>query len=277
MRILVASALGVALIAVGGVGGYLVGKNDTQGSQAEVGGLSALPAGWNLCTNVVHRFAIGYPGGWHEEHLTREEACAFIDPKPFKILRGKVDGVLYGVFYGTALEVDWIDFPTKYAVRNLIESDGYCPQSGHSVEQVSVGGFRAIRVEAISTDGAVYACGTRVYAYFVTRRKGALVVETVTEPGVPGYSKRKRVVDAAVRTLYFFKPKPKPKPGFCHVPKVIGSTLRHAKTRIRNSECGVGRIRRARSNRVGLVIGQLPRPGATKPGNYPVKMVVGRR
>jgi hypothetical protein len=75
MRILVVSALGVALISAGAVGGYLVGKNDTHVSQAEVGGLSALPAGWNLCTNAVHGFAIGYPAGWHEEHLTPEQAC----------------------------------------------------------------------------------------------------------------------------------------------------------------------------------------------------------
>jgi beta-lactam-binding protein with PASTA domain len=39
----------------------------------------------------------------------------------------------------------------------------------------------------------------------------------------------------------------------------------------------VGRIRRARSTRIGRVIGQSPRAGAVKRRGYPVKLVVGRR
>ena len=40
----------------------------------------------------------------------------------------------------------------------------------------------------------------------------------------------------------------------CVVPRVIGLTLRKARTRIRARHCSVGRIRRARSRRVGRVI-----------------------
>ncbi|HMI99954.1 MAG TPA: PASTA domain-containing protein, partial [Gaiellaceae bacterium] len=63
----------------------------------------------------------------------------------------------------------------------------------------------------------------------------------------------------------------------CHVPRVIGLTLRRAKAKIRAKHCSVGRIRRAHSRRVGRVISQTPRPGTVKPRGFKVKLVVGRR
>jgi beta-lactam-binding protein with PASTA domain len=57
---------------------------------------------------------------------------------------------------------------------------------------------------------------------------------------------------------------------------VIGLTLRTAKQRIRASRCSVGRVRRARSRRVGRVIAQSPRAGKVKRLGFPVKLVVGR-
>ena len=65
----------------------------------------------------------------------------------------------------------------------------------------------------------------------------------------------------------------------CHVPKVKGMKLRKARVRIVQSNCSVGRIRRARSKRrlVGRVIAQAPRPSAVRRPNFPVKLVVGRR
>jgi beta-lactam-binding protein with PASTA domain len=63
----------------------------------------------------------------------------------------------------------------------------------------------------------------------------------------------------------------------CHVPRVVGLALGRAKTKIRRARCSVGRIRRARSRRVGRVIAQSPRPGVFKRRGFPVKLVVGRR
>ncbi len=72
-------------------------------------------------------------------------------------------------------------------------------------------------------------------------------------------------------------PPPPPAPARCVVPRVIGMTLRRAKSRIRARRCSVGRVRYARSRRVGRVIGQTPRPGIRKPRGFKVKLVVGRR
>jgi hypothetical protein len=58
---------------------------------------------------------------------------------------------------------------------------------------------------------------------------------------------------------------------------VIGLRLAKANPKIRRARCSVGRIRRARSRRVGRVIGQSPRPGVFKRRGYPVRLVVGRR
>jgi beta-lactam-binding protein with PASTA domain len=62
------------------------------------------------------------------------------------------------------------------------------------------------------------------------------------------------------------------------VPRVIGLTLKKAKSRIRAKHCGVGKVtRRASSRRVGRVIKQTPKAGAVKPAGFKVKLVVGRR
>jgi beta-lactam-binding protein with PASTA domain len=61
------------------------------------------------------------------------------------------------------------------------------------------------------------------------------------------------------------------------VPNVIGQTLGQARSRIQARKCRVGTIRRARSRRVGRVIGQSPRGGAVRPRNFRVNLLVGRR
>jgi beta-lactam-binding protein with PASTA domain len=63
----------------------------------------------------------------------------------------------------------------------------------------------------------------------------------------------------------------------CHVPRVIGMTLKKAKALIRNTNCSVGRIRRTRSRRVGRVLSQSPRPGAVRSRGTKVTLLVGRR
>jgi hypothetical protein len=73
------------------------------------------------------------------------------------------------------------------------------------------------------------------------------------------------------------QPPPPPPSARCRVPRVIGLRLGAAKRKIRQRRCSVGRIRRARSRRVGRVIGQRPRTGAIKPRGYPVALTVGRR
>jgi hypothetical protein len=72
-------------------------------------------------------------------------------------------------------------------------------------------------------------------------------------------------------------PPPPPSPVRCRVPRVIGLRLARAKRTIRARHCSVGRIRRARSRRLGRVIAQNPRAGAVRRRGYPVRLVVGRR
>jgi beta-lactam-binding protein with PASTA domain len=61
------------------------------------------------------------------------------------------------------------------------------------------------------------------------------------------------------------------------VPRVLGLTLGKAKAKIKKAHCKVGTIKRARSNKVGRVIGQTPKAGKIKPNGFKVKLVVGRR
>jgi hypothetical protein len=74
-------------------------------------------------------------------------------------------------------------------------------------------------------------------------------------------------------------PPPPPPPSLpqCRVPRVIGLRLAAARARIRRAKCSVGRIRRARSRRVGRVLAQSPSPGWRRERGARVNLVVGRR
>jgi uncharacterized delta-60 repeat protein len=68
-----------------------------------------------------------------------------------------------------------------------------------------------------------------------------------------------------------------PPPVICHVPRVVGLRLSRAKTKIRRRNCGVGRVRRARSGkRVGVVLSQAPRAGRRMPRGGLVRLTVSR-
>jgi Tol biopolymer transport system component len=63
----------------------------------------------------------------------------------------------------------------------------------------------------------------------------------------------------------------------CLVPKVTGLRLASARVRIRRARCTVGRVRRAKSRRVGRVLAQNPRAGAQRLVGGRVNLLVGRR
>jgi beta-lactam-binding protein with PASTA domain len=65
----------------------------------------------------------------------------------------------------------------------------------------------------------------------------------------------------------------------CHVPRVIGATLKKAKALIRNTDCTLGRVRSARSRRSlrGRVVAQNPSAGRIRREGFPIKLVLGRR
>ena len=75
---------------------------------------------------------------------------------------------------------------------------------------------------------------------------------------------------------HHLRPRPPPRPR-CRVPRVIGMTLVRARRAIRFANCKTGRVRRARSRRVGRVIAQSPRPRSVRPRGTRVNLVVGRR
>jgi beta-lactam-binding protein with PASTA domain len=54
-------------------------------------------------------------------------------------------------------------------------------------------------------------------------------------------------------------------------------TLGQARKKIKRANCATGRVRSARSRRVGRVIAQTPRPGTQKSRGAKVNLVVGRR
>jgi len=70
---------------------------------------------------------------------------------------------------------------------------------------------------------------------------------------------------------------PLPPETSCRVPRVIGLTVRRARAKIQARDCSVGRVRKARSRRVGRVLSQAPRPGTVGPVGLRVSLRVGRR
>jgi hypothetical protein len=64
----------------------------------------------------------------------------------------------------------------------------------------------------------------------------------------------------------------------CHVPRVIGRTLRQARTTIAASGCSVGKVshRRSRDGLKGHVLRQRPRAGSLAAQNARVNLTLGR-
>jgi Tol biopolymer transport system component len=72
-------------------------------------------------------------------------------------------------------------------------------------------------------------------------------------------------------------PPPPPTTIRCIVPRVVGLRLAKARARIVRAHCRVGRVRRARSRRVGRVLSQSPKARSVRPRGTRVNLVVGRR
>lgn len=102
-----------------------------------------------------------------------------------------------------------------------------------------------------------------------------------TFPATGARTVRIRAVDdggnAAASSLTLNVVRPRTTRRVCRVPRVTGRTLAAARRLITRGGCRVGRVRRARSRRVGRVLRQSPRGGARRARGTRVNLVVGRR
>ena len=127
----------------------------------------------------------------------------------------------------------------------------------------------------ISVDNAGAEANADSLRPAVSGNGSVLVFESDATNLVAGDSNR--FTDVFVRDRAAAPPPPPPPPPQCRVPRVIGLRLATAQTRIRRANCRVGRVRRARSRRVGRVLSQSPRAGLRRPRGTRVNLVVGRR
>jgi hypothetical protein len=160
---------------------------------ASSAGHAGVPAGWKLCTNRAFGFSIAYPSSWYTTQLNPAGACIYFEPGPFRIPPNSD-------FTGTALEV----LPTQQSYAGLVRTltdRRFSRIVGRT--NVSLRGYRAVRLESVATGEALLERGTRTYAYVLDRgRKPAFIVQT-TRARRGEWAIRKRVVDRAVRTLRF--------------------------------------------------------------------------
>lgn len=75
------------------------------------------------------------------------------------------------------------------------------------------------------------------------------------------------------------QPPPPPPSSVCHVPKLRGRSLKAAKKKVRAGDCKVGKVtkRRGATARIGIIVRQRPKPGASVPAGAPVKLTVGTK
>jgi hypothetical protein len=130
------------------------------------------------------------------------------------------------------------------------------------VENVAVSRAGSGRGTVTSSPGGI-ACGkvcTHGYAYGTPVTLKAKAARGSTFAGWSGACNGTRGCalttddDLAVKATFVLRP--------CVVPKVVGKTLKAAKTALKKSFCSVGKVRTAASPRVkkGHVISQRPRP-----------------
>ena len=119
---------------------------------------------------------------------------------------------------------------------------------------------------ALESDGKIVATGYSNYGPHTERYQAALA---------------RYNVDGSLDTSFGKGGKVNTSLASCLVPRVTRLRLRLARSRIAESQCRVGRIKRVFSSRIGKarVISQRPRPGALRDGGFKVRLVVsgGRR
>ncbi len=204
ISLLVLILAGAGLLFAEGVGEHLIESNAPTSSTSPLPssatpefvfslGVPELPEGWNLCTNTVHRYVIGYPKGWYTAHISSDQTCQWFDPYPFQIVQGTE-----GPF--TALEA----YPAKVAFTEAL-SGLTDPVVARILlrEDILVGDRRATRLEIESTGTGPHPKGTKTYAYIIDLGESGIFVVATTNLATTDYVTNKPVVDMAVKTLRF--------------------------------------------------------------------------
>ena len=162
---------------------------------------TALPTGWERCTNGALGYSIGYPGDWFttdvfDGQADPANACQWFSPDPFG---PGGNGVAEG--WGYPLEV-----ATRGLGFDLVLADEIDPEQADVLvnEQVLVDGHRAVRLEYETLNDVVGENGLHYEYVIQVDPETTLIVHTTPTRGIVGvYADNKVVVDRAVETINF--------------------------------------------------------------------------
>jgi hypothetical protein len=157
------------------------------------------PVGWTDCSNSVHRFKIGYPGGWTTAALGDDDRCELFDPAAFTVdgLPGLVTQQLAVHYFDDARS----DFITEVYNPDFFRLDSH--------EDVTINGHHATKFTIATLpphgpSGPTYPDGTLLYGYLID--DGARSIDLVTyvlPTATATRADRQHVVDQAITTVRF--------------------------------------------------------------------------
>lgn len=191
VKVVLGAVCAVVLVLTGGIGGYLLAKDDDSGERE-----AALPQGWALCSNHHRGFAIGFPARWHTDAVAPHDSCEYFDPERFEV-------PAQSDFSGTALEVD----PEGGDYATVV--DGLVDRRFARVlarRETTVLGRRAVRIETEASGEGFGDRGVKLTLWVVDRGGDAFVVGTMGLPGKGDYATRQATLDRTIETLAFFTP-----------------------------------------------------------------------
>jgi hypothetical protein len=161
----------------------------------------SLPQDWSLCTNVVQRFSVGYPGNWFTFSPTLELACHYFDPNSFSYSAG--DELEHGQepkaatrsFMGSSTFETHVNLSTEPADYNVLLK-----------EPTQISGLPALRYETeYKQEGGFSEVGTKTYGFIVNRGgKAFFLIASVPPARIKDYPSYKVVIDQAIKTVKFY-------------------------------------------------------------------------
>ncbi len=145
------------------------------------------------CVDRVEGYSVAYPARWQTNTGEVLGPCSIFHPDPFEIPRDS-------------------EMPVELAVTIGFENMPFAELTGEmpgrreiSRERTTVDGRAAVRMVSESTGDGLHERDLRAYQYFVDLGDETMVATTY-DAGEPTFERRRRILDAMMRSFDFRQP-----------------------------------------------------------------------
>lgn len=147
------------------------------------------------CVDRSRGFSVSYPAGWHVNAADVLPPCSLFHPEPFDVpVNSEVP-----IDIAVLLDIEPIKFETA-----VHEDAG---RRDLSLEETTVDGREAVRIEGETTGEGLHDRGIRLYQYFVNLGDSTMLAVTYDAGPVP-FTEKRRVLDSIMSSVEFLPAEP---------------------------------------------------------------------